>query len=123
MAVVTLKSGIPGLIATLGPRTDDAVEEAAEMIAEAARTRAPVLTGALKASIHVEEVGLGLLANGYAVVADATDEDGYPYGIAVEFGQHQGSHSVGPHAFMYPAFEEVGPELPDIVKGKIRGGA
>ena len=101
-------------MAQLQPESEDGLKEGAELIAERARARVPVLTGALRDSIHTEEI-----EDGHAVVADATDEKGYPYAIAVEFGGHEGGRGVGPHAFMIPAMEESRDDVIGHVAAKV----
>ena len=94
-----LESRLPAIIAEIEIVTNEAAELTANKIAEDARAAAPFATGRLRDSIHVEEID-----NGYAVVADATDEDGFPYPLVIEYGGRSGV-GVGPRAFMTPAAE------------------
>lgn len=97
-----LVSRLPAIIAQMTVGSKVAAEQAAQEIADRARSRAPVVTGELQGSIHVEPVD-----NGYMVIADATDAKGYAYAQVVEYGGHSGGNGVGPHAFLTPAAEEV----------------
>lgn len=58
-----------------------AVKEQADRGAAIAKAIAPVLTGAFRDSIHVEEQ-----AEGYAIVADSKDDQGNPDAAYIEFG-------------------------------------
>lgn len=97
-----LYSRIPAIITEMALGTNTAAEAAANDIAERARARAPVLTGTLRNSIHVEPT-----EGGFMVVADAADPDGYLYAQVVEYGGHTGGSGTGPNAFLTPAAEEV----------------
>jgi hypothetical protein len=111
-----LRNRIPEIMATLQPRTEEGLKVAAEAVAERAREKAPVLTGRLRDSIHVEEVD-----NGYSVVADAEDDQGRPYAVYVEYGGHTGPGAIGaPHAFMTPAMEESRDLVPEYVNLALR---
>ncbi len=88
-----LKSRIPQIILQLPESMDDATEEIANAIADAAKERVPVDTGALRDAIHVEGV-----EHGHAVVAG--DNKAF-YGHIVE----RGSVHAPPHPFLVPAAE------------------
>jgi HK97 gp10 family phage protein len=88
-----LISRIPQIIASLPPSVAEALEESANAIAEGAKGRVPVDSGALRDAIHVEEID-----NGYSVVAG---DDSAFYGHIVE----NGSVRVPPRPFLMPAFE------------------
>lgn len=117
-AFVKLKSRIPQIMASLEPRMDTSLIEGAALIEARAKARAPVVTGRLRSSIHTED-----RSGGYAVVADAKDDNGEPYAIYVEFGGHGATGhrgGYGPHAFMYPALEESRAEIIGIAKLSVR---
>jgi len=84
----------------LAPR----VIRAAEYVAELARTKAPVRTGQLRASIHVEPGPAPLAAR---VVADA------PHAVYVEVG----TRLTPAHAFLRPAVAEGQTEVKRILSG------
>jgi len=58
-----------------------ALKEQADRGAVVAKAIAPVLTGAFRDSIHVEEQG-----DGYAIVADSHDNENEPDAAYIEFG-------------------------------------
>jgi len=70
-------SALQAKLTRMGPAITDAANRAigvhAELLAERARANAPVRTGALRDSIHVEQLGPG----SYAIIADV------PYAYAV----------------------------------------
>lgn len=85
----------PLIAAKLGAESHVAEVDAAKAWANAAASAAPKLTGSLAASGHAE---------GNEVVFDATNEQGVPYGVYVEFGTHE--HG-GPQPFLRPT-EDAG---------------
>ena len=76
----------------------DALSDGADMVVENAKSRCPVRTGALKESIHKVVLRGGTKIK---VVADATNDDGIPYGRFVEF-----SPKIN-EPFLYPALDAV----------------
>jgi HK97 gp10 family phage protein len=92
---VMLRSRFPEIEAELGPEVDDAIRDAAHQIAANARLRVPVLTGALRESIHAERRS----PDEYAVTAGSRRVF---YARFVEFGSARG---VAPHPFLTPAAE------------------
>jgi HK97 gp10 family phage protein len=110
ITTTTLISRIPEIVADLPSTVKDALMESAEAIAEAAKERVPVDSGALRDAIHVEEI-----EGGASVVAG--DERVF-YGHLVEHGTTQ----APPRPFLIPAFEaerenlleRVGEALEDI---------
>ena len=80
-----------------------AVKKAGFDIEAAGKSRAPVLTGTLRRSIHTVLSKAGKTATvGPSVV----------YGIFVEFG----ARGRGPRPYMRPAFELVAPRFADAIK-------
>lgn len=77
----------------------DALREKAEQGAEVAKSIAPVLTGAFRDSIHVEEQG-----KGYSIVADSVDEQGNPDAAFIEFG----TSTTAAHGTLLHALESLG---------------
>jgi HK97 gp10 family phage protein len=100
----TLVSRIPEIIASLPGEVKDALGEGAEIIAEGARERVPVDSGALRDAIHIEEV-----EDGWSVVAG--DAQVY-YGHLVEGG---GAHTP-PRPFLTPAAESAWSDVLQIVE-------
>ena len=90
------------------PAVEDAIQQGAELVAERARMRAPIETGALKASIHTE-----LEHNGYSVVAG--DSDVF-YGHLVEHGT---SHSAA-QPFLVPALEDSRKEIVKLAEVQLK---
>ena len=76
----------------------DALSNGADLVVENAKSRCPVKTGALKESIHKVVLRCGTKIK---VVADATNNDGIPYGRFVEFSPRINE------PFMYPALDAV----------------
>lgn len=77
----------------------DALREKAEQGAKVARSIAPVLTGAFRDSIHVEQQ-----SEGYAIVADSVDEQGNPDAAFIEFG----TSATPAHGTLLHALEALG---------------
>jgi len=87
-------SRIPQIALSLDERIDGALRIGAEGIASAAKSRAPVASGALRDSIHVDRIDEGA----YAVIAG--DDDVF-YGHIVEGG----GANTAPQPFLIPALE------------------
>lgn len=96
-----LKSRIPEIIANLPGEIEGALKATADAIAEGAKSRVPVDSGALRDAIHVEEV-----EGGYTVVAGSSEAF---YGHIVEHG----SSRVPPRPFLIPAAES---EIPNTIE-------
>lgn len=92
------RSRIPKITAEMAPILDEALQSAAETVAENARQRVPVDTGDLRDAIHVERTGFGE----FAVIAG---NDNAFYGHIVE---HGGTRTPA-HPFLVPALEETAP--------------
>lgn len=103
-----LKSRIPLIIGELDSTLKEGVAEVAEAIAEAARGRVPVQSGALRDAIHVEDTEEGI-----SVVAGDTDAF---YGHIVEHG----GVTTPARPFLIPAYESERPKLEDVVGEKLR---
>ena len=73
-----------------------ALAEGAEAVADDARTRCPVKTGALRDSIKAVSRSGG---TSYRIEANARNDVGFAYGIIVEFSPKTG------HPFLYPALD------------------
>lgn len=99
---VTLKSRIPLIMENLDDTLLETVTELAERIADGARERVPVDTGALRDAIHVRAD-----EEGVAVVAG--DNVAY-YGHIIE----NGSVKAPAHPFLIPAYEAETPRLGEI---------
>lgn len=93
MIYATLHSRIPEIILDLPGEVNDALEQGVEAIAEDAKERVPVETGALRDAIHIEEI-----PGGWAVVAG--DDDAF-YGHIIEHG----GVNVPARPFLIPAKE------------------
>jgi HK97 gp10 family phage protein len=104
-----LTSRIPQIRRDLGPAVNDGLEVGADLVAGVARVRAPIETGSLKASIHVENAR----GHGYLVVAG--DRDVF-YAHMVEHGT---SHSA-PQPFLVPALEQMRGEVLSRVRHALR---
>ena len=101
---VTLKSRIPLIIGELDDRLLEAVTELGERIADGAKDRVPVETGALRDAIHV------VVKDDQEVAVVAGDNVAF-YGHMVE----NGTVKAPPHPFLVPAFEAELPDLAEIV--------
>lgn len=99
----TFTSRIPAIIAALDDKLIEGVEEVAEAIADGARERVPVDSGALRDAIHVE-------VDGMEVSVVAGDDDAF-YGHIVE---HGGTRTPA-HPFLIPAYESERSRLEDII--------
>ena len=88
-----------------------ALAEEAEIIANDAKSRCPVLTGNLKESIHTVPNKSGTRVS---IVVDATDKDGVPYGKVVEYSPKIQK------PFVYPALDahkdEIAGKVADAIK-------
>ena len=145
----TLVSRLPLIVATLPENIDDAVRKGAELIADSARSKAPVgSTGprgepTIRESIRVrrvdpDELGkrqntakssandLGILSGlvnqtvAYTVEAQARSPKAIPYALMVEFGTERGAQ--GPNfrrPFMLPAYHEKEQEVVDLVADEL----
>jgi HK97 gp10 family phage protein len=109
MSKVTIKNGIPALMASLDEKTLDGIEEVAERVAEGAKERVPVDSGGLRDAIHVERTD-----DAIRVIAGDTD---HFYGHFVEFGTTR--RAARP--FLTPAFEAERDELGDVIGEQIEG--
>ena len=85
--------GLHGIMRGLDPRAEKILEDAARNIEKHAKEKAPVDTGTLKGSIHVEKDHPPL---------ERTIADGTTYGVFQEFGTSR----MGAQPFMTPAVEE-----------------
>jgi HK97 gp10 family phage protein len=100
----------------LRPRSLAGTRKIAEEIADRARQRAPVKTGALRDAIHVRDTPAG-----HAVVAG--DSDAF-YGHFVEFGTAGGGRGQPPQPprpFLIPAVEEARLGAEATVAASLRG--
>lgn len=95
-SVRVVMNNFPKIIANL-KQADQAVERAARNIETAAKVAAPVDTGRLQGSIHVESLGPAARAIG-------TDVE---YATFVEFG----TRHMAAQPFLIPAFEAEAPRL------------
>lgn len=98
-----LRSRIPQIIAELDDKLREGVVDVAERIADGAKERVSVDTGALRDAIHVE-------ADEESVRVVAGDGDVF-YGHIIEAG----GVNTPPHPFLVPAFEAERQDLEDIV--------
>ncbi len=101
---------LPLVAAELSASLDVAARTIAESIADRAKAAAPVETGRLRDSIHVERVGRGK----YAVVAG--DHDVF-YGHLVEFG----AVSSPAQPFLVPAVEATEAEAEAVAQRALVG--
>lgn len=106
MGTVALKSRIPLIIGETDDRLLEAVTELGERIADGARGRVPVATGALRDAIHVR-------VRGQDVAVVAGDSTAY-YGHMVE----NGTVKMPPHPFLVPAYEAERANLAEIASDK-----
>ena len=101
MITYNLVSRIPEIVESIPDEMAEVLEEGANAIAEDAKQRVPVDTGALRDAIHVEQVD----DLTFSVVAGSTEAY---YGHMVEFGSAEGGKGRGPippHPFLIPAAE------------------
>jgi HK97 gp10 family phage protein len=113
--VVTLKSRLPTIAASLRPRVSAAVKQGAQVVAEDAKTRVDLGP----APEHVRD-GIKVVrheAAGYLVVAEATDPKGVPYPFALEFG----SVHAPAYPFLVPALEANAATCEQFVAASLRG--
>lgn len=97
-----LQSRLPEIIAEMEVTLPVALRAGAEAIAEDAKGRVPVRTGALRDAIHVEHLpARGDLPEAEQVIAG--DGGDVFYGHIVEHGS--AANNVPPHPFLIPAFE------------------
>lgn len=89
-----LRSRFPSIVRNLDNEVDPAILATAEAIAQGAKDRVPVETGALRDAIHVARHGEG----NYSVIAG--DDDAF-YGHIIEHG----GVNTPPHPFLVPAAE------------------
>jgi HK97 gp10 family phage protein len=94
---VTYKSRIPEILLEIPVKVDLAIAAGSELVARAAKERAPVRTGKLRDSIGVRRERRGTYSVG----------PGEFYGMFVEFGT---SHNSA-HPFMVPGLEQSRAEV------------
>ena len=94
------KNNIPKLIAAIEANADDCAQACANGIHDGAQSKAPVLTGRLRAGITVEKSG----ANSYVVSASSTAG-----GADREYAAYNeyGTRYMGAQPFMMPGFREA----------------
>jgi hypothetical protein len=98
-------TGLERLTKEMEPRAEKVLDDTAFQVETEAKNSAPVLTGALRNSIHVERPG-----RLHRIISDATD-----YGIWVELGHRTKAFTksygaqrwVQAKPFMVPAVEKV----------------
>ena len=105
---MALQSRIPQIIGELDDKLLEGVTALAEQIAEGARDRVPVETGALRDAIHV-------VVKDDQVAVVAGDNVAF-YGHMVE----NGTVKAPPHPFLVPAFEAELPDLTDLVGERLQ---
>lgn len=105
---MALRSRIPQIIGELDDKLLEGVTALAEQIAEGARDRVPVETGALRDAIHV-------VVKDDQVAVVAGDNVAF-YGHMVE----NGTVKAPPHPFLVPAFEAELPDLTDLVGERLQ---
>ena len=145
----TLVSRLPLIVATLPENIDDAVRKGAELIADSAKSKAPVGSEGrrgeptIKDSIRVRKVdsgelgqrqvaaarsgndlgistGLANQTTAYTVEAQARSRKGIPYALMVEFGTERGAQGPNsPQPFMVPAFYEKEQQVVDLVADEL----
>lgn len=103
-----LRSRLPEITAELEKAAREAVAAAAELVVATAKDRAPVDTGRLRDSIHIDEE-----AEGTYVVAG--DHEVF-YGNMVEHG----TVDAAAHPFLLPALEENRSAIEAAVTAAIR---
>lgn len=101
----------------LGEKVEAAAKKALQAGADAvvadAKSRCPVLTGALRDSIHKQVTSKGLKIK---IVADATTPDGIAYGKIVEF-----SPAIN-KPFLYPALDAARDSIRQNVANAVKEG-
>jgi hypothetical protein len=113
--VVTLKSRLPAIAAELRPRVAQGVKTAAEVVMEDAIRRVdlgPPPEHIIEA-IRVRRYE----AAGYLVEVPITDEKGFPYPFALEYG----SVTAPAYPFLVPALEANEDNAVYLVTGALRG--
>jgi HK97 gp10 family phage protein len=110
---VALKSRLPEIASRLAPAVDAAIHEGADIVSAGAKDRCPVLTGALRDAIHVEE---GEVPGEVLVVAGNRKAF---YGHMVEHGT---VHSA-PHPFLIPALEANRETIVSMVRAALHEAA
>jgi HK97 gp10 family phage protein len=103
-----LRSRLPEIIAELDPAVREAASAGAELIAESAKGRVPVVTGRLRDAIHVQ-------ASPEGVYVIAGDRQAF-YGHIIEHG----SIYAPAHPFLLPSLEENRSLVEDGVRAAIR---
>jgi HK97 gp10 family phage protein len=113
-----LKSRLPEIPEEIVVRLAEAVHEGAQRVAENARDRAPVATGALRESIHTEPAPENKTGPAEWVVAGGQvgDTDVY-YGHMVEYGT---AHSM-PRPFLGPAAEDNRDDVVALGRRALKG--
>lgn len=104
-----LKSRLPRITVEMQARVTAAVRAGAETVAQEAQSRAPVASGDLSRSIHVEQ-------DGDDVHVVAGDSDVF-YGHLVEFGTVR----TPARPFLVPALEARRDEIVTAVTAAVRG--
>ncbi len=101
-----------GMDAVVDPFISEALRQNAEDILWMAKALCPVKTGALRASLHVEQTG----EFEYAV------RDGVPYGIFVEKGHRdpRTGNFVEPQPFLQPAVDRMSKRAKKRIKEAIK---
>lgn len=101
-----------GMDAAVDPFVSEALRQNAEDILWMAKALCPVQTGALRASLHVEQTG----EFEYAV------RDGVPYGIFVEKGHRdpRTGRFVEPRPFLQPAVDRMSKRAETRIKEAIK---
>ena len=110
------KESLSALLQTIGEHAEKAAKKAlsdgADRVVEDAKSRCPVMTGALRDSIHKEVMNGGTKIK---IVADA-DNDGIFYGKIVEF-----SPKIN-RPFLYPAIDAARESIRDGIASAVREG-
>lgn len=114
-AKVTLRSRLPQVAAELQPRVGHAVKEAAEVIAEDARSRVNI--GPPPEHIYDAITVVRQEAAAYAVEVPAYSDKHIAYPFVVEFG----GETQQPHPFLIPAAEANTDNAVYLVTAALRG--
>jgi len=113
----SLEDKLSNLDAKLTNALAEALDEISEKIRDDAKSFAPVDTGALRKSIHVERKGkleVSIVAGDGGVINPRTGRE-VDYAGYVEFGTSRAS----PQPYMQPALEKNRDEILRIVKEKV----
>lgn len=113
-----LKSRLPEITDRIVLRVPEALALGAELIVESAKERCPVVTGALRDSIHEQREASGRYYANRRVYAG---DDKVFYGNMVEHGHAiAGGGQVAPHPFLVPAVEDNRDRIDALVSSAIR---